>query len=275
LKLSLQYHPDKNPPDQAKEVQAKFVEIGRAYEILKDESFRAAYDRELRSGRGGGSRYRTSAGPTPSDDFAHDDVPSSEAYESYRDFFDETVAGMSEADLAAAVGAAALIGSLVGSLLGHRLVSNSTAGRVTSRSSAGSGILTTAGSLVGSAVASEMAASSVRQLHQSSIQRIEYKRACRIARERGEPLPAPPAPTAVDQFLGKTMLAVKNATQHPEQTVQSIGNLWNKARASMDAAAKFSAAASAAAAAASSHPQGHSSNGAAGGTDPYRASYSR
>ncbi len=41
-KLAMKYHPDKNPDDAAAEV--KFKEIGEAYDILKDEQKRAAYD---------------------------------------------------------------------------------------------------------------------------------------------------------------------------------------------------------------------------------------
>lgn len=42
-KLAMKYHPDKNPGD--KEAEAKFKEIGEAYEVLKDADKRAAYDR--------------------------------------------------------------------------------------------------------------------------------------------------------------------------------------------------------------------------------------
>jgi molecular chaperone DnaJ len=42
-KLAMQYHPDKNPGDKAAE--QKFKEISEAYDILKDEQKRAAYDR--------------------------------------------------------------------------------------------------------------------------------------------------------------------------------------------------------------------------------------
>ncbi|ADE55074.1 molecular chaperone DnaJ [Coraliomargarita akajimensis] len=42
-KLAVKYHPDKNPGDAAAE--AKFKEISEAYDVLKDEEKRAAYDR--------------------------------------------------------------------------------------------------------------------------------------------------------------------------------------------------------------------------------------
>jgi molecular chaperone DnaJ len=42
-KLAMQFHPDRNPGDQA--CEHKFKEINQAYEILKDPQKRAAYDR--------------------------------------------------------------------------------------------------------------------------------------------------------------------------------------------------------------------------------------
>src|SRR5919107_936456 len=42
-KLAMQHHPDRNPGDKAAE--HKFKEISEAYEVLKDEQKRAAYDR--------------------------------------------------------------------------------------------------------------------------------------------------------------------------------------------------------------------------------------
>src|SRR5437868_11122540 len=42
-KLAMQYHPDRNPGDKAAE--QKFKDISHAYDVLKDEQKRAAYDR--------------------------------------------------------------------------------------------------------------------------------------------------------------------------------------------------------------------------------------
>lgn len=65
-KLAMQYHPDKNPGN--KEAEAKFKEISEAYDILKDDQKRAAYDRfghgafegggfGAGGGRGGGNPF--------------------------------------------------------------------------------------------------------------------------------------------------------------------------------------------------------------------------
>ncbi len=57
-KLAMKFHPDQNPDDP--EAEAKFKELGEAYEVVSDEEKRAAYDRyghaAFKSGGGGGGR---------------------------------------------------------------------------------------------------------------------------------------------------------------------------------------------------------------------------
>src|SRR6202012_5758838 len=42
-KLAMQHHPDRNPGD--KKSEAKFKELNEAYDVLKDDQKRSAYDR--------------------------------------------------------------------------------------------------------------------------------------------------------------------------------------------------------------------------------------
>src|SRR3984957_19329008 len=60
-KLAMKFHPDRNPGDATAEV--KFKEINEAYDVLKDDQKRAAYDRFGYAALEGGMGARSGAGP--------------------------------------------------------------------------------------------------------------------------------------------------------------------------------------------------------------------
>jgi molecular chaperone DnaJ len=66
-KLAMQYHPDRNQGDKAAEV--KFKEINEAYDILKDDQKRAAYDRFGHAAFENGSRGPGAGGGAAGFDF--------------------------------------------------------------------------------------------------------------------------------------------------------------------------------------------------------------
>src|SRR5882672_7681192 len=70
-KLAMKWHPDRNPGD--KDCEHKFKEINEAYDVLKDEQKRAAYDRfghaAFEQGAGGGHGFGADFGSAFSDLF--------------------------------------------------------------------------------------------------------------------------------------------------------------------------------------------------------------
>jgi len=214
LKKSLAHHPDKNPsdPEGAKLI---FVKIGRAYEVLSDPKEKLAYDRELRrhhstapEGRddpvaGGSYDYNgrtsfkpsgggTPAGPAYGYDQYHpsghgvEDYSDASGFDRYKDVFDNFMSGMSEEEIRAATGAAALVGSIIGSVVAGRMAS-----RGGSRGGGG-GLLAGAVSLLGSQAGAAAASSLVESVHQSSVETKEYRRRREEALRRGELPPDKP-----------------------------------------------------------------------------------
>jgi len=207
LKKCLKYHPDKNPEADAEEVKAKFIEVGQAYETLREPKKRHKYDEELRTGKG-----RTHEFKKPTSSFTD--------FQSYEDLFDSTVSGMSEAELAATMEAVSVVAGILGSVVGKKMVGGSGA-----NANARSSLLSSAGAAFGGYVASEMASSSVRAIHQDSINRIEYKKECRIARSNGQSMPKPPTTSFIGSQIGdvlkNTLESVANAASG---TTENVGN---------------------------------------------------
>ena len=67
-KLAMRFHPDKNPGDHTAEV--KFKEINEAYDVLKDDQKRAAYDRFGHAAFEGGMGAAGARGGNPFGDFS-------------------------------------------------------------------------------------------------------------------------------------------------------------------------------------------------------------
>jgi curved DNA-binding protein CbpA len=204
LKLSLQYHPDKNvhhlPPDEA---QAAFVRIGQAYQVLSDPTQRALYDRSYRQNQkskhsdpyrrtssqqqqqqpqyrpnttsssnsqqpphaqyndtfASGFGSSTSASSSNPNNSYHSSPSEQQQYETYREAFDATMAGLNDDELREVTGAAALFSSIVGGIIGARMFQNSHPA------------IRSIGSAMGSAIASQATTSIIHNTHEQAKQR--------------------------------------------------------------------------------------------------------
>ena len=215
LKLSLQYHPDKNTNNHPEQAQAAFVRIGRAYQTLSDPTQRREYDLTYRPTTGRpSSRPSSSASSAPQytkqssfakdfyessdSDYYHQSNNSSNApdgnasqqyqqqqqYETYRDFFDNTMADLSEDEMKEVLGAAAVFSSIVGGIIGAKLFGGSVA-------KGGNPALSAVGSAIGSALASQAATTMLQISRTQSKQRV-LKNADPSRQEQREPyLPTP------------------------------------------------------------------------------------
>lgn len=233
LRASLNFHPDKNPGNE-EYAKAQFIKIGEAYEVLRDSTKRAAYDRELALGatRAGGGyntssstsrqqananyehKYRTTNASgtregtnsashgtrqnsqnqythtTKSCTFSSGKSASSSArsqqdrdFKNFMNMFDETVSSMSEEELNMAMGAASVVGSVIGSIIGARATKH--------RGGGGNSMITSAASMMGSAMASQAASTLVKSVHADSRQRVLEREEREARIRRGEAVEEP------------------------------------------------------------------------------------
>ena len=207
LKLSLQYHPDKNTNNHPEQAQAAFVRIGRAYQTLSDPTQRRIYDQTHR--RGGGSSSSSASNPyhrpssasappqyTKQSSFVKDFYESSQCdsnyqhhsytyttsngnnysqqqqYETYREYFDNTMADLSEDEMNEILGAAAMFSSIIGGIIGAKLLGGSSAkGGIGGGGGSTNPALSAIGSALGSALASQAATTIIKNSHTQAKQR--------------------------------------------------------------------------------------------------------
>jgi curved DNA-binding protein CbpA len=207
LKLSLQYHPDKNTNNDPERAQAAFVRIGRAYQTLSDPTQRRIYDQTYRTGssssnsNSGNNRYRPSSASTPTSppprytkqsSFTKDFYESSQCdsnyaynsstpsnshnsqyqqqqqYETYREYFDKTMADLSDDEMNEILGAAAMFSSIIGGIIGAKLLGGSTAKGGMGGGSGSSSSANAALSAIGSALGSAIASQAATTILKNS-----------------------------------------------------------------------------------------------------------
>lgn len=223
LKASLKYHPDKNRGNE-KEAKDNFIRVGEAYEVLGDPIKRAQYDREV---AGGTFTFKRRKRQTNEGDDDND-----KEFKNFMNMFDETVAGMSEAELNMAMGAAAIVGGIVGSVMG-------------SRAARGNSFLSSAASMMGSAVASKAASSLVESVYTDSQQRVLERDEREALRQRGEDVKEPSSSETRDRlfkdatktaqkvagaaFGGGSITSSSNATSCPNSSSRGSGLSWGQA----------------------------------------------
>ena len=187
-KLSLKFHPDKNP-NNVEEAKEKFILVGEAYETLKDSEKRKSYDRELARGAGAGGNgffsHESANGGVGS-------ASTTEAsYESYRQAFDARMAAMSEEELNQIKSIASVVGSIVGTVVGAKL-----GAKFGGKNKVGRALAESTGTMMGSMCGAQAGTHLVSTVHTQSVDRLVYEEKKRVARERGEPMPEPPKSTS-------------------------------------------------------------------------------
>jgi len=150
---------------------------------------RATYDRDLAAGR-----YRERRRQHNNNGNATN-ARNEQEFENFMDMFDKTVAGMSEEELNMAMGAASVVGAVIGSILG-------------ARAAKGNSFISSAASMVGSAMASQAAATLVKTVHEDSTQRALEKEERDAAIARGERVSQPTASESRERIIQDAVGAV-------------------------------------------------------------------